>query len=131
MASSPLVPGSAKQLRIKKRMINIVNPAGKSYPISCLRRTLWIEADGAIDPDSFSTDQFPMDDDSAMGQRRERETTPLQDVSSHTPMTGTPSGSEVAKRGILRPTGTPGSGNGGQSPQKSRSEKVWLVSRGS
>jgi hypothetical protein len=26
--SSPIVPTSAKKLRIKKRMINIVNPAG-------------------------------------------------------------------------------------------------------
>lgn len=71
------------------------------------------DIDSGVDPDSFSTDHFTMDDDSEMGQRRERETTPIQDISSHTPMMETPSGSEVAKRGILRPTGTPGSGNGG------------------
>jgi hypothetical protein len=30
MASSPLLPASVKKLKAKKRMINIVNPAGQS-----------------------------------------------------------------------------------------------------
>lgn len=71
-----------------------------------------------IDPDSFSSDQVYVEDGSGPAmvdiQRGERETTPLRDVSSHTPMIGTPLGSDLAKRGILRSSGTPGSGNGGE-----------------
>lgn len=47
---------------------------------------------------------------------RRREVTPLQDTAMNNASSGgTPSGNEMAKRGILRPSGTPGSGNGGES----------------
>lgn len=36
MASSPLLPNSATQLRVKKRMINIVNPAGTYLDLELL-----------------------------------------------------------------------------------------------
>jgi hypothetical protein len=46
--------------------------------------------------------------------RRDREVTPLQNTELNANSGGgTPLGSELAKRGILRPSGTPGSGNGG------------------
>lgn len=101
-------------------MINIVNPAGALLPCpvfiaySVPKHRRWdVMLMVVIDPDSFSMDQYSAEESSTMGQRRERETTPIQEYTS-TPMLGTPSGSEVAKRGILRSTGTPGSGNGGK-----------------
>lgn len=106
MTSSPLAPASVKKLRAKKRMINIVNPAGQS----CLPAAGDIADDS--DPESFSMDHNSQEDSHEEPIRRDREVTPLQDVALNTG-TGTPLGSELAKRGILRPSGTPGSGNGG------------------
>lgn len=45
--------------------------------------------------------------------QRKRDDTPMQEIGQNTPAGGTPLGGEMAKRGILRPSGTPGSGNGG------------------
>lgn len=108
MVSSPLIPASVKKLRAKKRMINIVNPAGQSCSPVVGSVT------DKVDPESFSIDQNPQEESQEEPVRRDRETTPLQDVMLNTPGgSGTPLGSELAKRGILRPSGTPGSGNGG------------------
>jgi len=108
MVSSPLVPASVKKLRAKKRMINIVNPAGQS----CL--PVVESVTDVPDPESFSMDQNSQEESQEVPIRRDRETTPLQAVMLNTPGgSGTPLGSELAKRGILRPSGTPGSGNGG------------------
>ncbi|WWD19327.1 hypothetical protein CI109_103786 [Kwoniella shandongensis] len=95
MASSPIVPTTAKQLRIKKRVINLVNPA---------------------DPEDFSAQSMsPTQSPNSSNQQRQ------EDESVDTPPTirlneggptfaNTPAGDRV--RGILRPSGTPGSGNG-------------------
>jgi hypothetical protein len=115
MASSPIVPNSAKKLRIKKRMINIVNPAGKfSAPLSPRKRLM-----SGVDPESFSVDQSSLEEspEKDRSNERRREVTPMQEVGLNVPVLagGTPLGSELTKRGILRPSGTPGSGNGGKS----------------
>lgn len=70
-----------------------------------------------VDPGSFSADHTSMEEDSvsdAVITRTRREVTPERDAVPHTPMVGTPLGSDFAKRGILRSSGTPGSGNGGE-----------------
>jgi hypothetical protein len=65
-----------------------------------------------VDPGSFTNDSSL---DESVEEKRSRETTPLADIKNVVSSgNGTPLG-DIAKRGILRPSGTPGSGNGGTS----------------
>ena len=66
-----------------------------------------------VDPGSFTNDGSSHEE--SVEERRSRETTPLADIRNVVfSGNGTPLG-DIAKRGILRPSGTPGSGNGGTS----------------
>ncbi|KAK8854539.1 hypothetical protein IAR55_003278 [Kwoniella newhampshirensis] len=94
MASVPTVPTTAKQLRIKKRVINLVNPA---------------------DPLEFSTESVSVDQSPYTSKGHEEDPTDTPHtirLNEEIPPTfvNTPAGDRV--RGILRPSGTPGSGNG-------------------
>ncbi|WVQ80037.1 hypothetical protein IAT38_002138 [Cryptococcus sp. DSM 104549] len=100
MASSPIVPTSAKQLRVKKRVVNLVNPA---------------------DPEEFSRSMSLIEspnnsreDVERQGTEKGRDTTPPVLVNprlnelAHAHIYSSPNG----VKGILRHAGTPGSGNG-------------------
>ncbi|KAI9637715.1 uncharacterized protein MKK02DRAFT_43643 [Dioszegia hungarica] len=87
--ASPPVPAVAARLKAKKRMMTLVNPA---------------------DPEDFSTDSMVPYSSPEKHERGSRETTPAVSVPviQHTPL-AVP---DFGVKGILRPAGTPGSGNG-------------------
>ncbi|RSH85686.1 hypothetical protein EHS25_003827 [Saitozyma podzolica] len=97
--SSPVVPAGAKQLRIKRRVINLVNPA---------------------DPQEFSNSNHSLSPRTSpnvsLEQQeplRHRESTPDHEIPQLELPALTPRRfDDDGLRGILRPSGTPGSGNG-------------------
>ncbi|KAK4690085.1 hypothetical protein P7C73_g48, partial [Tremellales sp. Uapishka_1] len=90
--SSPVVPTSAKKLRLKKRVVNLVNPAG---------------------PEDFSSETMSIDISPAKSTpEKERLPTPPPMTQRISDLIKTSTPGENGVKGILRPSGTPGSGNG-------------------
>ncbi|RXK42385.1 hypothetical protein M231_00375 [Tremella mesenterica] len=96
--SSPVVPSTARNLRISRRVINLVNPAdpGDFSEISL---------SPAVSPNASSSEPL-------RSEIRIRETTPLGTVNTNIAALTPGVISEHGPKGILRQTGTPGSGNG-------------------
>lgn len=97
-------------------MVNLVNPAGESLSTSASKGMC---TEVVVDPMEFSDQSLASS--MSMTQRKEsaravvvrddKENTPMP---NQAPMSYTPLGVKDGVRGILRQTGTPGSGNGGE-----------------
>jgi hypothetical protein len=110
LTSSTVVPSSARKLRIKKRVINLVNPAGQSCPFIM---RCWFILGCLIDPQDFSDGSISTIGSPEVSFEINVETPP-RSLEEGVNQTFTPLGiNKDGVRGILRPSGTPGSGNGG------------------
>jgi hypothetical protein len=98
MALSPAIPSEARNRGMQKRVINLINPA---------------------DPQEFSNTSFSPNSSASVsldrppGRMWERQTTPVVEIPARPAFT--PRGfDENGVKGILRASGTPGSGNAGE-----------------